>query len=70
MRSTVKNGPPRVEGSVVAVEVNELPGRDLPLPQTLSQGRRLIEGEKNGQMGAEGGEVRGENNTRGSTRNN
>ncbi len=62
MRSTVKNGPPRVEGSVVAVEVNELPGRDLPLPQT----RRLIEGEKNGQMGAEGGE----NNTRGSTRNN
>ncbi len=70
MRSTVKSGPPRAEGSMVAVEVNELPGRDLPLPQTLSQGRRLIEGEKNGQMGAEGGEVRGEKNTRGSTRNN
>lgn len=44
----MKNGPLRVEGSVVAVEVNELSGRDLPLPQTLSQGRRLIEGEKNG----------------------
>lgn len=66
----MKNGPPRVEGSVVAVKVNELPGRDLPLPQTLSQGRRLIEGEKNGQMGAEGREVRGENNMRRSTRNN
>lgn len=66
----MKNGLLRAEASTVAVKVNEPSGRDLPLPQTLSQGQRLMEGEKNRQMGAEEGEVTGEKNTRGSTRNN
>lgn len=60
----MKNGPPRDEGIEATVEVNEPPGRDLPLPQTLSQGTKTDGRRTEGPNGEE----TGEKNTRGSTR--